>query len=127
MQAGIQTYCLERGSKLLGYREHKYYIAVAPITQLHMCVIKKSNIQGRSPTHNVLKVIFHTILWEQILSFKRSSHFEKGRNWKGITAWSSSLPLMYVTFSAFWLRHWLGQREHKYYIVFSTMGLYIPV
>ena len=21
-------------------------------------------------------------LWEQILSFKRSSHFEKGRNWR---------------------------------------------
>ena len=45
---------------------------------------KNSNIQGRSP--NVIKVIFHKelllkerirSLWEQILSFKRSSHFEK--------------------------------------------------
>ena len=32
-------------------------------------------------------------LWEQILSFKRSSHFEKWRNWR-----SSSLPLPCVTF-----------------------------
>ena len=50
---------------------------------------KNSNIQGRSL--NVIKVIFHTIqckellikerirsLLEQILSFKRSSDFEKG-------------------------------------------------
>ena len=48
---------------------------------------KNSNIQGRSP--NVVKVIFHkelllkeriSTLWEHILSCKRSSHFEKGRN-----------------------------------------------
>ena len=52
---------------------------------------KNSNIQGGSP--NVVKVIFHTtrnyslvlkerirFLWDQILFFKRSSHFEKGRN-----------------------------------------------
>ena len=34
-------------------------------------------------------------LWEQILSFKRSSHFEKGCNWREpllASAWSSSLP-----------------------------------
>ena len=49
---------------------------------------KKSNSQGRSP--NVVVAIFHTIVSlikkgfrshrEQILSFKRSSHFEKGHN-----------------------------------------------
>ena len=37
-------------------------------------------------------------LWEQILSFKRSSHFENGAQLKRITARSSSLPLMCVTF-----------------------------
>ena len=31
------------------------FIGVAPITQLRTCVMKKSNIQGRSP--NVVKVI----------------------------------------------------------------------
>ena len=50
---------------------------------------KNSNIQGRSP--NVVKVLFHIIRYcslrkefapqrEQILLFKRSFHFEKGRN-----------------------------------------------
>ena len=50
---------------------------------------KTSRILGRSP--NVVKVSFRTIrncslkerirsLWEQILSFKRSSHFEKAHN-----------------------------------------------
>ena len=52
---------------------------------------KNSNIQGSSP--NVVIVFFSYYeellikerirsLWEQILSFKRSSHFEKGRNCK---------------------------------------------
>ena len=45
-------------------------------------------------------------LWEQILSFKRSAYFGKGTQLKIISACSSSLPLMCVTFSAFWLRHW---------------------
>ena len=39
---------------------------------------KNSNIQGRSP--NVVKVIFQSKVWKQILSFKRSSHFEKGHD-----------------------------------------------
>ena len=43
------------------------FIGLAPIRQLSMCIMIIVNIQGRSP--NV-----------QILSFKRSSHFEKGRN-----------------------------------------------
>ena len=58
---------------------------------------KNSNIQGRLLI--VIKVIFHTIrncpyykellikerirsIWEQILSFQRSSHFEKGSHWR---------------------------------------------
>ena len=44
-------------------------------------------------------------LSEQSLSFKRSSHFEKGRNSRESLLKYSSLPLMRVTFSAFWLRH----------------------
>ena len=62
---------------------------VAPITQVTHVRNKNSNIQGRSL--NVIKVSFPYYkellikvrirsLWEQILSFKRSSHFEKGRN-----------------------------------------------
>ena len=61
-------------------------IGVAPITNMRN---ENSNIQGGSP--NEVNVIFHTIrncsfkerirsLWEQILSFKRNSHFEKGHN-----------------------------------------------
>ena len=37
-------------------------------------------------------------LYEQILSFKRSSNFEKGAHLKRITARASSLPLMCVNF-----------------------------
>ena len=36
-------------------------IGIAPIMQLPTCVMKYSNIQGRSSTCNVVKVIFHTI------------------------------------------------------------------
>ena len=66
------------------------FIGVASFTQVTHVRNKNSKIQGRSL--NVIKVIFHTIrkcsvikerirsLWEQILSFKRSSHFEEGRN-----------------------------------------------
>ena len=37
-------------------------------------------------------------LWERILSFKRSAYFGKGTQLKIISACSSSLPLMCVTF-----------------------------
>ena len=53
-------------------------------------------------------MIYHTIrnwirsLWEQILTFKRSSYLWKGTKLKRIIAGSSSLPFMCVTFSAFW-------------------------
>ena len=58
---------------------------------------KNSNNQGRSP--NVVKVILHTIrqcsrsICEQILSFKRCFHFEKGRIWRE--------PLIYPVVSLF--------------------------
>ena len=65
-----------------------YTICIAPITQYTHVYNKNSNTQGSSP--HVVKVIFLTLrnssskerirssLWEQTLSFKRSSHFEKG-------------------------------------------------
>ena len=60
------------------------YIGVASIMQYRHMRNKKSNTQGSSP--NVVKELLLKericSLWEQILSFKRSSHFEKGRNWK---------------------------------------------
>ena len=43
-------------------------------------------------------------LWEQILSFKKSSYFEKGTQLTRIYARSSSFTLMCVTFSAFRLQ-----------------------
>ena len=56
--------------------------------QLRMWVLKIVHIQGRSP--NVVSdfpyikelLLKERIcsLWEQILSFKKKSHFEKGRN-----------------------------------------------
>ena len=67
------------------------FIGIAPITQVtHVCN-KNSNIQGRSL--NVIKSDFPYYkellikerirsLWEQILFFKRSFHFEKGHNWR---------------------------------------------
>ena len=63
-------------------------IGVAPITQPTHVYNKNSNIQGRSlnvvsdfPYSKEL-LIKERIgsLWEQILSFKRSSYSEKGRN-----------------------------------------------
>ena len=69
-------------------------IGVATITQYTHVRNKKSNTRGSSP--NVVKVIFHTLrnsvllkermrsLCEQILSFKRSSYFEKGHNLRNI-------------------------------------------
>ena len=62
----------------------KVFICVAPITQVRHVHNKNSNNQGRSndfPYHNelLLKEGIRTP-WEQILSFKRSSHFEKGCN-----------------------------------------------
>ena len=79
---------------------------VAPITQLRTWIMKKVHIQGRSPKVDsdfryrkelLLKERIRS-LWEQILSLKRSSHFEKGTQLKTITACSSGLPLMCVTF-----------------------------
>ena len=63
-------------------------IGVATITQLGMCVMKIVHIQGRSPNvvsdfpyHKELLLKERICsLWEQILSFKRSSNFEMGRN-----------------------------------------------
>ena len=57
---------------------------VAPIMQYTHMHNKNSNTQGSKrdfPNHKelLLKERIHS-LWEQILSFKRSSHFEKGRN-----------------------------------------------
>ena len=62
---------------------------------------KNSHIQGRSPNVEKSDFPYHKelplkerisslwkqiqrirSLWDQILSFKRSSHFEKGRNWR---------------------------------------------
>ena len=63
-------------------------IGVASITQVMHVRNKNSNIQGRSP-YVVSYFPYHKklllkaricSLWEQILSFKRSSHFEKERN-----------------------------------------------
>ena len=63
-------------------------IGVAPITQLCTCVIKiitfkEVTLCGKSdfPYHKelLLKERIHS-LWEQILSYKRSSYFEKGSN-----------------------------------------------
>ena len=39
-------------------------------------------------------------LWEQIISFKRSSHFEKGCNCRELLL-DTVVPLMCVTFSGF--------------------------
>ena len=65
---------------------------------------KNSNIQGRSP--NLAKVFFpchKELLWEQFLSFKKFPLWTGTQiNW--ITAWSSSLPLLCVTFSVFWCK-----------------------
>ena len=63
-------------------------IGVAPITQLRTCVIKIEPFKGGHPMcqsdssyHKelLLKERIRS-LWEQILTFKRSSHFEKGRH-----------------------------------------------
>ena len=80
--------------------------------QLRMCVLKNSNFQGRSP----YVVKWFSMLLETTLKGKNSlllganSYLqEKFPLWKGtqpnwMTASCSSLPLIYVTFSAFWLR-----------------------
>ena len=70
----------DKNSLNLFVTKFMHIIGVAPITQLRTCAIK-SNDQGRSPKELLLKERIHS-LWEQILSFKRSSHFEKGRNWR---------------------------------------------
>ena len=63
-------------------------IGVAPIKQVTHVRNKNSNIQGRSlnlisvfPYYKELLIRERIrFLWEQILSFERSSHFKKGRN-----------------------------------------------
>ena len=56
-------------------------IGIAPVTQLTHVRNKNSNIKGGSL--NAIKLIFHTIRNNTLfLSFKRSSHFEKGRNYE---------------------------------------------
>ena len=63
-------------------------IGVAPITQVTHVRNKNSNIQGRS-LNLISDCLYYKellirerirSLWEQILSFERSSHFKKGRN-----------------------------------------------
>ena len=78
----------------------------------HVCN-KNSTIKRRSP--NVVKWFWYhkelllkeriRSLREQILSFKKKFPYWKGMQLKRITAWSGSLPLMCLTFSALWLRH----------------------
>ena len=75
---------------------------------MHVCN-KNSNIQRRSPIvesdfpyHKelLLKERIRS-LWEQILYFKRSSHFEKGHNWR-----EPLLDPVDSLWCGFWLRHW---------------------
>ena len=71
---------------------------------------KNSNVQGRSksdfPYHkDLLLKGKNSLHLGAKFSFKRSSHFVKGRNWRESLIDHSSLPLMCVTFSAFWMRH----------------------
>ena len=71
---------LPLAGKDLTYKFYKCHWRSSHYAVTHMRN-RNSNIDGRSP--NVVKVIYHTIknsLCERILSFKRSSHFEKGRN-----------------------------------------------
>ena len=65
-----------------------HIIGLTPITQLHTCIIKIVTFKGGHSCGKsdlsyhkelLLKERIHS-LWEQILSFKRSSHFEKDRN-----------------------------------------------
>ena len=64
------------------------YIGVSSITQLCACVIKLEHSKevtlcGKNdfPCHKELLLKERICsLWKQILSFQRSSHYEKGRN-----------------------------------------------
>ena len=87
---------------------------------------KNSSIQGRSPY--VVKVIFHTIRncsLRKDFAPSGSKFFPlrevpicKRMHMKRITAWSSSLSLVCVTFSAIWLRHCiLLMHKHKYPVI----------
>ena len=102
------------------HSRHKFLnsssIGVAPNTQATYVRNKNRNIQGRLYTINVVKVISipkGTVLKERICLICGSKFFPfrevpimKRGAIKRITACSNSLPLMCVTFSAFWLRHW---------------------
>ena len=73
-----------------GLLQRNYWkiVGIAPITQYTHMRNKNSNTQGSSP--NVVSDVPYLkellleericSLWEQILSFKRSSYFEKGHN-----------------------------------------------
>ena len=84
--------CTKYEARAMLYRSHILYISidVAPITQLRTCATKIVHIQGRSPIvvsdfpyHKELLLMERIrSLWEPIFSFKRSSNFEKGRNWR---------------------------------------------
>ena len=64
--------------------ENSYVIGEALITQYTHVHTKNNNTQGSSPYFPYLKELLLKerirYPWEQVLSFKRSPHFEKGRN-----------------------------------------------
>ena len=65
------------------FGKHLANIVVAPITQYTHVRNNISNTQGSSPVIYLKELLLKErirSLWEQILSFKRSSHFEKERN-----------------------------------------------
>ena len=83
-----------RWSVVLSFPGHIHFIGVAPITQITHVRNRNSNIQGRSPN---VKILLPFPLRE-VPILKRDAI-------KRITACSSSLPLMCVTFSSFRLSH----------------------
>ena len=72
-----------------------YFIGAAPITQVTHVRNKNGNIH---PCYGelLIKERIHS-LWERILFLKSSSHFESGRNLRGLMLSSSSLSFMCVT------------------------------
>ena len=86
IQAGYDDFSAKLDSRVSIFQSSFFAsvdnIGVVPIMHLRTCVIKNSNIQGMSPNVVYYKELLLKerirSLWEQILSFKRSSHFEKG-------------------------------------------------